>query len=211
MRAVGRGAGPRGAALVVVAGALSLAGCGVPVDAHPTALSRQGVPFGLLDPNTPTTSVPVLAPSPVEVPVQIFLFNSTGHLVSAARDLPVLTSNLAAVVGALVVGPTDAEAASGLQSALPALTTVLPGTVIAGEVATVNLGGTFGQLVGTQEIEAVAQVVFTASALPGVTGVAFELSGVPVDVPVANGADVPVAITAQFAPYAPVAAKAPSS
>ena len=69
-----------------------------------------------------------------------------------------------------------------------------------------NLGGTFGQLVGPPEIQAVAQVVFTASALPGVTGVTFELAGQPVEVPVASGAQVPVATTAQFAawPLAPL-------
>ena len=48
-----------------------------------------------------------------------------------------------------------------------------------------------------------AQVVFTASALPGVTGVTFELLGQPVEVPVASGALVPVATTAQFAALAP--------
>jgi hypothetical protein len=45
--------------------------------------------------------------------------------------------------------------------------------------------------------------VFTASGLPGVTGVTFELMGSPVDVPVASGAQVPVASTAQFASLAP--------
>ena len=190
---------------LLVAGALALSGCGVPVDARPTALSRQGVPFGLLEPTAPTTSVTAAQPSPVEVPVRIYLLGSNGHLVAVDRDVPVTASDLAAVVGALAVGPTDAEAAAGLQSALPALTTVLPGTAIVDGVATVNLGGTFGQVVGTQEIEAVAQVVFTASALPGVNGVTFQLSGLPVDVPVASGADVPVANTAQFAPFAPTA------
>ena len=48
-----------------------------------------------------------------------------------------------------------------------------------------------------------AQVVFTSSTLPGVTGVAFELGGLPVEVPVASGAEVAVASTAQFASFAP--------
>ena len=101
-----------------------------------------------------------------------------------------------------LAGPTDAESAAGLQSAVTTQTTVL-GANIAGGTATVNLGGTFGQLVGPPQIQAVAQVVFTASALPGVTGVTFELTGQPVDVPVASGALVPVATTAQFAALAP--------
>ena len=205
--------GRRGRAVagaLVVAGAVALSACGVPVDGHPIALSCQGVPFGLLEPTGPTTSLAPVPPSAVNVPVQIYLFGSNGHLVAADRDLPVADANLAAVVGALVVGPTDAEATAGIQSSLPALTTVLSGTAIVDGVATVNLGGTFGQLVGTQEIEAVAQLVFTASALPGVNGVTFQLSGLPVDVPVASGADVTVATTAQFAPFAPATTTAPA-
>jgi hypothetical protein len=184
-----------------VAGVISLAGCGVPVDKQPSALSRHGIPFDLLQPN-PSTTTATTTPSPVEVPVQIFLIGPTGRLAPVTRDVSGSTPDLPTVLEALVAGPTDAESARGLQSALTTQTTVLAAT-IAGGVATVNLGGTFGQLVGPPEIQAVAQVVFTASALPGVTGVTFELSGQPVEVPVASGALVPVAMRAQFAPLSP--------
>jgi hypothetical protein len=183
---------------------MALAGCGVPVDKQPTALSRSGIPFNLLGVSAPTTTS-TTAPSPIEVPVRIFLVGPTGHLAPVARDVPVSAPDLATVLSALLVGPTDAEATDGLQSALPAQTTVLGATIApGGGVATVNLGGPFGQLVGPPQIEAVAQVVFTASALPGVTGVAFQLAGQPVDVPVASGAQVPIASPSQFAPLAPV-------
>jgi len=189
--------------LAAAAAALGLAACGVPVDTQPAALARNRIPFGLLDPSAPTTTA-TTEPSPIEVPVQIFLIGPTGHVEPVARDVPVSAPDLATVLGALVIGPTDAEAAAGLQSALSPQTTVL-GATIAGGIATVNLGGTFGQLVGPPQIQAVAQIVFTASSLPGVTGVAFELSGAAVAVPVASGAQVPLATTAQFAPLAPVA------
>jgi hypothetical protein len=52
----------------------------------------------------------------------------------------------------------------------------------------------------------VAQIVFTVTSLPGATGVTFQLAGQPVDVPVASGAQVPVANRLQFAALAPVAA-----
>jgi len=199
----------RQAPAVVAAGlvaALALGACGVPVDRQPAALSRSGIPFGLLDPSSPTTTA-TTAPSPIEVPVQVFFIAPTGRLASVERDVPVAAPDLAVVLGALVAGPTEADAAAGLQSALPAQTTVL-GATIAGGIATVNLGGTFGQLVGPPQIQAVAQVVFTASSVPGVTGVTFELSGLAVEVPVASGAQVPVASTAQFAPLAPAPAGA---
>jgi hypothetical protein len=190
---------------VVAVGAVlgtALAGCGVPVDRQPAALGRHGVPFGLLDPTGSTTTV-TTTPSPIEVPVQIFLIGPTGHLVPVARDVPVSAPDVATVLGALVAGPTDAESAAGLQSALTPQTTVL-GATLAGGVATVNLNGAFGQLVGPPQIQAVAQIVYTATALPGVTGVTFELSGTPVEVPVANGVQVPLAGRAQFATLAPL-------
>ena len=188
-------------ALVAVAAVFSLAGCGVPVDKQPSALSRHGIPFDLLQPN-PSTTTAATAPSPVEVPVQIFLIGPTGHLAAVTRAVSGSTPDLGTVLEALVAGPTDAESARGLQSALTTQTTILSATV-AGGTATVNVGGTFGQLVGPPEIQAVAQVVFTATALPGVTGVTFELSGQPVQVPVASGALVPVAVRAQVAPLSP--------
>jgi len=188
-------------ALVTATVVVGLAGCGVPVDRSPSALSRRGIPFDLLDPNAPSTTATT---SPIEVPVEIFLIGPTGHLVAVGRDVPVSAPNLATVLGALVAGPTDAEATAGLQSALTTQTTVL-GADISGGVASVNLGGTFGQLVGPPQIQAVAQVVFTASALPGVTGVTFELEGQPVEVPVASGVQVPEANVAQFATLAPLA------
>jgi spore germination protein GerM len=194
---------PVNTALLGIAIVVGVAGCGVPVDTQPSALSRNGIPFDLLQP-TPSSTTATTTPSPIEVPVKIFLIAANGHLVPVARDVAVSAPDLATVLGALVAGPTDAESAAGLQSALTTQTTVL-GATIAGHVATVNLGGTFGQLVGPPEIQAVAQVVFTASALPGVTGVTFELSGLPVEVPVASGALVPLAVPAQFAPLAPLA------
>jgi hypothetical protein len=187
---------------VFVALALSLAGCGVPVDKQPSALSRHGIPFDLLQPN-PSTTTATTTPSPVEVRVQIFLIGPTGRLAPVTRQVSGTTPDLATVLEALVAGPTDAESTVGLQSALTTQTTVLSATIAAG-VATVNLGGTFGQLVGPPEIQAVAQVVFTATAFPNVTGVTFELSGQPVQVPVASGALVPVAARTQFAPLNPV-------
>jgi len=187
----------------VVAGALAslaaLASCGVPIDSGPKALARGNVPFGLLRPSSTTTTSPSAAP--VTVSVVIYLLAANGQLSAAAREVPV-PAPLTAILGALVDGPTNAEAAAGLQSAVPSQTQVISASV-AGGIATVDLGGTFAQLVGTPEIEAVAQIVFTATAVPGVSGVSFELNGQQVAVPTATGAEVPIANRTQFAPFAP--------
>jgi hypothetical protein len=190
-------------AVAAVVGVVALAGCGVPVDRVPSALPRKGIPFGLLRPSAPTTTT-TSTPSPVEASVPIFLVTSSGHLVAVTRQVPAAEESLDVVIGALVRGPTNAEAAAGLQSEVPAQTVVIGATVGIDGVATVNLGGTFGQLVGQAQIQAVAQIVFTATSVPGVTSVAFELAGQAVDVPVASGADVPVANRLQFASLAPL-------
>ena len=105
---------------------------------------------------------------------------------------------------ALVQGPTNTEAQQErLESAVPAETTLLGVVTGPTGIVTVNLGGTFKQLVGQANIQAVAQIVYTVSAQPGVTGVTFELSGQAVDVPTASGAQVPVADPAEYAPLAP--------
>jgi hypothetical protein len=188
-------------AVLVVCAVIGLSACGVPVDKQPAALSRHGIPFNLLAPTQSTTTTST-EPSPVAVPVEIFLIGPNGHLSAVARTVSVSPPDLATVLRVLVAGPTDTESAAGLQSAVTTQTTVLGANIAAG-TATVNLGGTFGQIVGPQEIEAVSQVVFTASALPGVTGVTFQLMGQAVEVPVPSGALVPVATTAQFAALAP--------
>ena len=182
-----------------------LTSCGVPSDRSPSALPRKDIPFRLLQASprsTTTTSVPL----PVEAPVSIFLVTSTGRLMAVARAVPAAQESLAAVISALVRGPTNSESLAGLESALPAQTTVIGAVTAATGIATINLGGTFDQLVGQPQIQAAAQIVFTATALPGVSGVAFELDGHAVGVPVASGAQVPVANRAQFAPLAPLPA-----
>jgi spore germination protein GerM len=189
--------------VVMVVAILALAGCGVPVDRSPSALPRKGVPFGLLQPS-PRSSTTTSVVSPVQSPVKIFLIAASGHLVAVPRAVPTASESLATVLDALVKGPTNTELATGLESAVPAQTVVLGAVIGTDDVATVNLGGTFGQLVGQAQIQAVAQIVFTAAALPDVSGVSFELAGKAADVPVANGALVPVADPAQFAPLAPV-------
>lgn len=188
---------------VVLAG-LTLAGCGIPVDRNPTVLPRSGVPFGLLRPSTATTTT-ATTPSPVDVAVPIFFVaSSSGRLVEVTREVPAAQESLTTVLGALVAGPTNAEAAGGLESELPAQTTVLGATTGTGGIATIDLGGTFGQLVGQSQIQAVAQLVFTTTALAGVTDVTFQLNGQPVMVPVASGAQVPVVSRSQFSALAPL-------
>jgi spore germination protein GerM len=62
------------------------------------------------------------------------------------------------------------------------------------------------QVVGPDQSLAIAQVVFTATQQPGVTGVRFEIDGKPIDVPTAAGVQVPGPVNrASYQTQAPLA------
>lgn len=192
----------------VLLGGLGLSACGVPVGGSPATLAPKDVPYGLLKkaaPSTPTTDLP----TPFTVP--IYFVAPTGHLVIEERDVPVpyrldSDAGLVAILQYLIVGPTTAEAQAGVQGAIPAQTKVLPGTAITGTVATVNLSANFGQLSGQTQIQAIAQVAFTViGALPGLTGVSFEIEGQHAQVPTPPaGALVNVATRTLYRSLAPL-------
>jgi two-component system sensor histidine kinase MtrB len=186
-------------ALLLVATATTTAGCGVPTDRAPVALPRRDA----LGPAvTTSTTPPSTTPPPVEVPITIYLIGTDGRLVPVPREVP-FPAPLTAVLAALVEGPTDPEAAMGLGSAIPPGTKILGASVAAG-VATVDLGGSFAALSGPSQVEAIAQIVFTATALSAVHAVLFELDGQQIAVPVQTGAEAsgPVDRTA-YAALAP--------
>ncbi|MCL4414760.1 MAG: GerMN domain-containing protein [Acidimicrobiales bacterium] len=185
--------------IAAVAAIALLAACGVPTQAKPVPIARSAVPFSLLAPSTPSATVP---PAPVEVPVQVYLVAPDGHLAPVTRDVA-FPAPLSAVLVALLAGPTNPEASSGLESAIPSGARILSVSEAAG-TATIDLGNAFGQLVGQTQIEAIAQIVFSATSVPGVHAVKFDLAGTPIEVPVANGAETPGPLTrAQYAGLAP--------
>ncbi|MDQ4068482.1 MAG: GerMN domain-containing protein [Actinomycetota bacterium] len=89
-------------------------------------------------------------------------------------------------IAALLRGPTAAERADGVRTALTRPVR-LAGTVAAG-VPLIDVTDAFGDVDGEEQILALAQLVFTLTALPGVDGVSFALDGRPVEVPTGDGA-----------------------
>ncbi len=179
-----------GTALAAVA---ALSGCGIPTQSSPQALPRDQVPGNLLSPTVPSVATTTTVPSAF-VPVHIFLLGSANASVSVVRNVTVPAS-MFAVMNALVAGPTTSERASGITSAMGADVRVLSANVQGG-VATVDFNLAFGLISGIAQIEAVSQVVFTATDQTGVTSVAFEIVGSPADVPTANGVEVPGPVSA---------------
>lgn len=161
---------------------LALAACGVPTDDEVRVTDPAEVPFGLLDADRPArTDVEPSGPTVVEV----YLFAETeGELIPVARRVedPTLMTALAE----LERGPTDAEAATGLRSALDESDVVIAADV-SGDTATVDLAEGFSAISGANQLVAIAQTVFTATARPGVDQVAFLLEGRPIEIPRGDG------------------------
>jgi len=188
------------AALSVVLVAGTVAACGIQT---PTAIAKVAVPFHLLDPVTPTSAPPVLHPD-VAVPETIYLVAPTQHVIAVTRDVQI-PATLSEILGALLEGPTAAESAFGLQSFLTGNTAQVKATV-SGGVATVDFYSADPvQVVGPDQTLAIAQVVFTATGQPGVTGVVFQIDDKPIDVPTGRGVQVPGPVDrASYQPQAPV-------
>ena len=182
-----RRASRAGALATLVLAALASAGCSIPTQGAPSVIPRSRVPFGLLDKHPPTTTT--IAPS-VYVPVKVFFFGPTNQLQSVERNVPT-PAPLAAILAAMLAGPSKAEAAGGIATAIPNNVAVISATANSttnGTVVTVNMNSAFGAITGNNAEEAVAQVVATVAAAYGpTTGVLFEISGQHLSVPVANG------------------------
>ena len=178
------------------------AACGIPTTGGPTAIAKSDVPFHLLNPVPPTTVNSTLPPE-VGVSEPIFMVAPSLHLVEVSRDVQI-PATLSEILGALLEGPTAAESAAGLQSFLTGSRTQVVATVTGG-IATVNFTTNPIQVVGPDQTLAIAQVVFTATQQPGVTGVTFQIAGQPIEVPTANGVQVPGPVDrTSYVPQAPL-------
>jgi spore germination protein GerM len=156
-----------------------LAACGVRAESA-TFVTDDDVPFDLLAPTstTPSTST---GPAPRAIKVCFVMGSSVVPV-----DRRVTAPGLAAAVTALTGGPTGDEQNAGLRTALLTEDAVREVSVVAG-VARVELASAFAEG-GTQDsILAIAQLVCTLTAQPGVGQVAFALDGQPVDVPLVDG------------------------
>ena len=108
-------------------------------------------------------------------------FVDNAGLVPVLRDVPKTQAVGAAAMAALLAGPNDAE-----LSGRPAMYTTVPdgtrflGLTIDAGVATVNLSKEFESGGGsTNVLGRFAQVVYTLTQFPTVSGVRFEIDGVP--------------------------------
>ena len=154
-------------------------GCGVPTESRPGLIPDDRLPAALSSP----------PPRPRATPVDATVFNV--YLIDEERLRPVPRAvvgdvNLAGRLEALRAGPTADEAGAGLRSALNEEASIRISRVSAA-VATVDLPLGLAELVGSDQVLALAQLVFTLSEDPVIDEVLFTVEGEPVAAPVEDG------------------------
>lgn len=158
---------------------LVLAACGMPRSAAPQAIPPSSVPFGLLNSHPATAS-----PNPVG-PVGHVYFVHNNQLVAVGRRIPGIDPP-AELVRSLLDGPKTAETSAGLSTAIPSRTGLLS-LDLEGTVAIVDLTHQFGNVSGSDEVVAVAQIVYTVTTSAFIQAVEFSINGKRVEVPDGSG------------------------
>ena len=168
---------------------LLAAGCGAPssgaLGPAPTATAQT--PSPAVSPGTGTASA---APSPSgqrptatpaqgparEIGLQAW-FSRNGKLFVTKRTVPATTGIGQAALDRMLTGPSAAEYAAGLRSRIPAGATVR-GVRISAGIATVDLSSSFESAASPSAMPLrIAQVVYTLTQFPTVSGVRFAING----------------------------------
>jgi spore germination protein GerM len=156
------------------------AACSVQDERRAHAVRDDAVPFGLLDADIPPL-LPRVTAVVSEAASLCFVRGSGLAVVEAQLEPPI---ELADVIDALAEPPETAG--SSLRTAVGDPPVVREVRLVAG-VARVDLLPAITALVGGEQLLAVAQLVCTLTARPGVGPVSFTLEGSPVDVPRGDG------------------------
>lgn len=190
------------AALVLVVTAIvGAAACGVQDDSSPRAMKPEDVPFDLLAPESTATTLE----QGEGVGSTVWFVDNEGFLARSRREIaPPVT--IEAVLNELLAGVTDAEANNGLRTNIPAGTMLNDVDGPTDRLVTVDLSEEFLNVSREVQRLALAQVVFTATALPEVNRVLFQFAGRPVEVPGAGEELTSAPLTrADFSQFDPTA------
>jgi spore germination protein GerM len=173
-----------GALLAVVL--LAGAGCGVPVQGEPTPVASGALPYGLGSVAPTTTPAPTTEPS-AESP-HVYFVGPQETLVARSRGVAgdTLARRLGALMASLQAGPSEEDVLLKLGTALgPGITLHVTGVVDG--TATVDIAGTGDLPAGRGSRLASAQIVLTATSMPGVDSVVLTRNGDPVEALLPNG------------------------
>jgi spore germination protein GerM len=171
--------------LGVLAVALSAAGCGIPTEATARPIDPDVLPPSLVEQAT-TTTAPTSGGGR-RVPVELFLVSSKGD----TQKLSAVDADIVNVVDMadlprqvieqlITQQATTGSDGSDLTNTIPPDTQVLDANMD-GTVLDLDLSA-LGRVESTRQRLAVAQIVYTATALDTVTGVRFWIDGEPASV-----------------------------
>jgi immunoglobulin-like protein involved in spore germination/sporulation and spore germination protein len=175
--------------MMIVGVSLLAVGCGTPSSGSlgPAPTSTAGASSPASTPASGTASAtaspsgqrPTATPGQAlarEVGVQAW-FSRDGKLFVTQRSVPGTTGVGRAALDRLLAGPSAAETAAGVRTQIPAGTT-LRGLRISAGIATADLSSSFESTAGPSAMPLrIAQVVYTLTQFPTVTGVRFAIDG----------------------------------
>ncbi len=215
MRSTGAGPGerlqPKARTLAIAAllGALVVlaAACGISADGAPREIGQEALPPALqIEPTTTTTTVPQSPGATVQHNIFFARSGADNELTLAKVALPVqIPSDADAeqqalrLVDALLKVRTEALAAygPGLQNRVPLNTAVNRTELLPNGILVMDFNKQLSEsVVGEGQFIAIAQIVFTATEIPGINGVVIRIDGVDqavrVEGSVSRDAGVPV-------------------
>ncbi|WCO65254.1 GerMN domain-containing protein [Iamia majanohamensis] len=164
------------AALLALLVALLAGGCGVPTDDEPRAITAEST----------TTQPPPDSSRPTGNTTTIYLSTPSDSPTEEVTPLVAVTRNLDApptpseTLATLFDGPTEEEQQRGLVSLIPPDTGLEEIELDSGGRLTLDLTMEWSLLQGPDELVAYAQVVLTATDLPEVNSVRFQVEGEPI-------------------------------
>ena len=161
---------------VLAAASLAASSCGVGDQAAPVEISGAHLPA---PPSTVAGSTQRIGRQ-----VRVYLVASSDQLVPAVRSDPV--GDIGAALKDLLAGPSRAEVAAGITSAVPSGTR-LSSAQLLGTTARLDFTEQLTSVTGHEELLAFAQIVTTACASPGVEQVEIYVAGQAVNAPEPNG------------------------
>jgi hypothetical protein len=166
--------------IAIVVGVLGASGCGVPSQDSATKTDAGEVPFGLLDRHRGV----VPGEQSGDRDVVVFLTNG-GRLTRAVRRVPPPVT-LASLLEALKEGPTRTELAAGTRSAV--LDDDTFGSIgVTGGTAVVDLSRPLTGRSSADQVLALAQIVWTLTARPGIGQVLFTSGDQSIEIPTGDG------------------------
>lgn len=194
---------------------MTIAACGITNDDKPRALPNKDVPFGLLDQEPVNTSAGESSTTSLVKGTSratIFLVYNNERLFETSTEVS-SPGGVRQVIEALFDELDPAQLAEGLNTSIDASTRLLNvGGPDANGLVTLDVSQDISATIRERLRLALAQIVYTVTAVPGVRSVRFKIEGKLSDVPDETGAATSRPLTrADFAQFAPLSISPPGA